>query len=129
MSPKRLKHKLTKDLLKIGLPVSYVDLEIRGYSKTKYGVCIPAKPPYIKSKVYIYPYYQRDSKVMFPYDFILYQAIHEMCHHLQFSDYSYIRVKGVMHDEEFWRLFNYYRDIAVNKRLLKGDIDYASFRL
>lgn len=113
MKPDRLKHKLTLDLRRLGLPVDEVSFEIRGYSKSKYGNYYPS---FITkdgvARVLIYPYIYENNEVMFPYSFLLSTAIHEMCHHLQYTNPAYVRLKGVMHDENFWILYNQYIESA-----------------
>ena len=54
------------------------------------------------------------------YASILETAIHELCHHIQYTDGSFVRIKGVMHDPQFWRLYNHYIDRATEYNLIGG---------
>lgn len=96
-----LKETLLSDLrMLVGDKVDTIsDIEFRPYSKTFYGKYLVNK-----QKVVIYPYETTDK--LSPYSNILNTAIHEVCHHLQYSDPSFVRLKGVMHNVEFWNMYH-----------------------
>lgn len=113
MSVDELRHRLLSDLREINLPVDEVDVFLRPYSKTFYGRYFPVyDDKEVRPKIYIYPYADESGNFL-PYDKILETVIHEFCHHIQYVS-GFVRVKGVMHDAEFWRLYNYYTSKAAS---------------
>lgn len=106
MTLDELQHRLLSDLRFIGLPVDDVEIFLRPYSKTYYGRYFPL---YDSAdglpKIYLYPY-EKNGEFM-PYDKIIDTAVHEFCHHLQYAS-GHKRIRGVMHDSQFWRLYNHY---------------------
>lgn len=91
----------------IGLPVVDVDIFIRPYSKTFLGRYFPvSNKSKEKAKIYIYPYKTVNS--LMDYSIIFETLVHEMCHHIQYKDPNFVRIKGVMHNPAFWNLYNYY---------------------
>lgn len=121
LSEEELYNRLVTDLKKLKLPVDEFKLVIRPYSKSFYGryFCAYNEKP---AEVRIYPYRTKNMKVMFSYSTILYHTIHEVCHHIQFSNPCYVRKKGVMHDPEFHRLLNRYVDKAEKLNLLVKEV-------
>lgn len=101
MTEKELFCRLTKDLSRINMPVDEVEISIRPYSKTYYGRYFPKS-----SRLFIYPY--ADDNLFMSYEKILINTIHEMCHHIQYTDPNFIRIRGIMHNPQFWRLYNHY---------------------
>lgn len=121
MSQEELKTRLLSDLSHINLPVDEVDLFIRPFSKTYYGRYFPVyDEKWTRPKIYVYPYENTDEDLM-NYDMILETAIHEFCHHVQYTSGSFVRNKGVMHDTQFWKLFNHYVDRAKKYQLIGGE--------
>ena len=104
MREEELQHKLLMDLSDLNLPTDEVSIEIRPYSKSYFGRYI------IKEKrILIYPYASKNGQ-LYSYNNILCTAIHEMVHHIQHQDPNFKRKKGVMHDTQFWRLYNHFLD-------------------
>lgn len=95
--------RLLRDLSAVGVPVDLFDLFIKDYSATYYG-CYRTKT----NRVYLYAYEDKDLTTMYNYDHMLEIALHEAVHAIQWHDASHIRVKGVMHDAEFWQAYNMY---------------------
>lgn len=125
MNHEELKTKLLSDLSLINLPVDEVNLFIRPFSKTYYGRYFPVyNEEEIMPKIYIYPYENKRGDLMH-YDLILETAIHEFCHHIQYASGSYERIKGVMHNPQFWKLYNLYHERAIKNRLIGGDLSSA----
>lgn len=125
MTQEELKTKLLSDLSQINLPVDEINLFIRPFSKTFYGRYFPVYDDNeIKPKIYIYPYENKRGDLMH-YDSILETAIHEFCHHIQYTSGSFVRNKGVMHNPQFWKLYNLYRDRAIRNELMEGDCSYV----
>lgn len=121
LSEEELHQRLVTDLSRLKLPVEEFEVVIRPYSKTLYGryyYAYNGRP----AEVRVYPYRTKNMKVMFSYSTILYHAIHETCHHLQFTNPSWVRKKGVMHDPEFYKLLNRYVDKAEELGLLVKEV-------
>lgn len=122
MSREELRTRLLSDLSHINLPVDEVDLFIRPFSKTYYGRYFPVyNDDEARPKVYIYPYENVEEDLM-DYSTILQTAIHELCHHLQYTNDSFVRLKGVMHDTQFWKLYNHYMSRAEKFQLIGGEV-------
>ena len=117
-----VKARLLSDLSMIGLPMNEVDLFIRPYSKTFYGRYYPVyDEDCVKPRVFVYPY-EEDGELM-DYNVILSSGgIHEMCHHIEYTDSSWVRLKGVAHDVKFWKLYSYYVMKAYRYGVLGGDL-------
>lgn len=120
MSKEELETRLLFDLSQINLPVYEVDLSLRPFSKTYYGRYFPVyDEKKVRPKIYIYPYENTNGDFM-KYDTILETSIHEFCHHIQYTSGSFVRNKGIMHDTQFWKLYNHYVERAKKFNLLGG---------
>ena len=122
---RELHHRLLSDLRKVGITVSF-DLELKPYSKTYYGRYDPNT-----NKVTLYVYEDKECSKMIQYEDLLQTLVHESIHCLQWSSKSFVRRKGVMHDAEFFRLFNKYSDRAKSILLLqevRNDRVHQSYR-
>lgn len=108
-----LKNRLLCDLKLLNLPVDEVDLEFRPFSKTYYGNYFPSCDEEITPRIWIYPYSNTVGNTL-PYSKILETGIHEMCHHIQYTNPNFKRIKGQMHDPQFWKLYNHYMNKAEN---------------
>lgn len=115
--------RLDSHLRELGLPVDEVDLLIRPYSSTYYGNYYPSLDPEVKPRIFIYPYSNKKGTALYPYSQILSTTIHEWIHHLQYRDPNFVRIKGVMHNPEFWRLYHQYMKQAYEKNLIAKE-DY-----
>lgn len=121
MSEEELVCRLTADLMKLKIPIEEVDLYIRPYSKTYYGRYFPSEDENVKKpRVFIYPYENKCGK-LYKYELILVNLIHEMAHHIQYTSSSFTRLKGVMHDPNFWKLNNRYLRRAVDFNMIGGE--------
>lgn len=121
LSREELHDRLEEDLKALNLPVEEFDLVIRPYSKCFYGRYFPAYEDK-RAEIRIYPYRTKNMKFMFSYSTVLYHTIHEVCHHLQYANPNYVRVKGVMHDPEFYRLLNRYEKKAIEMGLIIKEV-------
>lgn len=108
-----LYYRLLTDLRKVGITVSF-DLVLRPYSKTYYGRYDPNT-----NRVILYVYEDKERTQVTKYEELLMTLIHEAVHCLQWHDESFVRRKGVMHDAEFHRLFNMYKDKAKSILLMR----------
>lgn len=120
MSITELGHKLFYDLKDLKLPVDEVVIYLRPYSKTYYGRYFPTYDMDALPKIFIYPYENTQGDLMC-YTVILKTAIHELCHHLQYINPDFVRSKGVMHNTEFWKLYNFYVSKAIKLNMIGGD--------
>lgn len=115
-----LETQLREDLSKIGLDVKFT-LSLRPYSKSYYG-----RYDVANSTIIIYVQKTPNGE-MYSYEELLLTTIHEAIHCKQWHDPKYKRVKGVMHDLEFKRLYALYSNRARARILLREVIRYDSF--
>lgn len=117
MTLDELRHRLLTDLQSLSLPVDEVEIYIRPFSKTYYGRYFPTYDERsIPPKIYLYPY--EENGEFMSYSKILETVIHEFCHHIQYAN-GHTRVKGVMHDTQFWQLYNHY--VAKAQSVIGGE--------
>lgn len=102
-----LKQKLLNDLKTIGIDVEF-KLVLRPYSKTLFGRYNPKTREVV---VYVYKYPDRSE--MHSYEELLLTTIHEAVHCIQWSSKDFVRVKGIMHNPEFHRLYAFYKEEAL----------------
>lgn len=121
MTENELMTKFLSDLMFLRLPADEVDFKVRPYSKTFYGRYFPSCIDSVRARMFIYPY-ASDGSFM-DYDVILETGIHEMCHHLQFTNPNFREKKGVMHDPDFWKLYNHYVCKAISLGMLGEDVN------
>ncbi len=117
MCEKTLMTRLLSDMSSLGLPVCEVDVIFRPYSKTYYGRYYPSVNEATKAKIAIYPY-EIPGEFM-EYNHIVKTGVHEFTHHLQYTSGFYVRRKGIMHNQQFWELYNYYIDRAYRFGILE----------
>lgn len=117
---------LCSDLQRIGLlpikPIlgrNEVIIVLRPYSKTYFGRFVPKS-----NKIFIYVYKDIDMSCRYSYTKLLCTAIHEAVHAKQHNDVSFVRVLGIMHNEEFFRLYKYYINKAKSLGILKEEVAY-----
>ena len=119
MNQEELKTRLLFDLSQINMPIDEVDVFLRPFSKTYYGRYFPVYDEEdTRPKIYIYPYANTKGDLL-DYADILDTAIHEMVHHIQYTSGSFVRNKGVMHNTNFWKLYNHYIARAERYDILK----------
>lgn len=118
-----LYYRLVSDLRSLKLPVEEVELFIRPFSKTFYGRYFPSHDSVEKPRIFIYPFTNKNNEECYSYSHLLSTAIHEMIHHIQYTNSSFVRYKGVMHNTQFWQLYNHYmnRAIKLNKMEVKSN--------
>lgn len=121
MTEEELYNRLHCDLQLLRLPVDEVSLSFRPFSKTYYGRYFPVHDRVdILPRIFIYPYEDTKGNFM-PYDMILRYTVHEFCHHIQYVDKNFERLKGVMHDTKFWQLYNHYVSRAVDMEIIEDE--------
>ena len=124
MSQEELQTQLLSDLSLLNLPIDEVDWSIRPFSKTLYGRYFPVhNDSKMNPRIFIYPYENKKGELL-SYEKIIDTAIHEMCHHIQYTSGSFVRKVGVMHDTQFWKLYNHYIERAKKYQLIGGEVQY-----
>lgn len=108
-----LYHRLLRDMNAIGIPTSFT-LELKGFSKTYFGRYDPNS-----DKVTVYVFENKSCTKRYEYQDILLTCIHEAVHAIQWHDKSFVRRRGVMHNADFYRLYNMYADKAKSILLLR----------
>lgn len=108
---------LRNDLLKIGLVVDF-NLSLRRYSKSYFG-----RYDINTSTIILYVHKTPEGE-MYSYEDLLLTTIHEAIHCLQWHDPKYKRVRGVMHDLEFKRLYALYSNRAKARILFREVLSY-----
>lgn len=108
-----LYHRLIRDMKRVGIPIDFT-LELKSFSKTYFGRYDPNS-----NKITVYIYEDKSHTSMYSYVDILMTCIHEAVHSIQWHDESFVRRKGVMHDADFFRLYNHYSDKAKSILLLR----------
>jgi len=108
-----LYHRLLKDMESIHIPTDFT-LELKGFSKTYFGRYDPNS-----NKVTVYICENKSCTKIYDYQDILLTCIHEAVHAMQWHDESFVRRRGVMHDADFYRLYNMYSDRAKSLLLLR----------
>ena len=76
-------------------------LVVKPYSKTCHGRYYPET-----DKLIVYLYEDPECTRERNYEDLFRTVLHEMAHHLQHHDPYFIRVRGVMHNEQFYRLLS-----------------------
>lgn len=94
-----LRGQLIKDLQAVGVNTSIFDLYVKEYSKTYFGVYRPQT-----NRIYVFAL--TDDGKQYPYPFLFSTALHEAVHAIQYHDPRYVRYSGVMHDEEFYTIYD-----------------------
>lgn len=108
-----LYHRLLSDMVSIGIPTDFT-LELKGFSKTYFGRYDPNS-----NKVTVYVCENKSCTKRYSYEDILLTCIHEAVHAIQWHDKSFVRRRGVMHNADFYRIYNMYSDKAKSLLLLR----------
>ena len=104
---------LLKDIKALEIRLDFC-LELKSFSKSYRGRY------FIRTqKVVLYVFEDKSCITLRPYKEILKSCIHEVVHHLQYTDRCYKRIKGIMHNEAFWGLYEHYHDLAQSSGLLE----------
>jgi hypothetical protein len=98
----RLAHRLKNDLNKIGLEL-YCPVVIKDYSLTYYGYYNIRK-----DEVVLFLYTDPKRKYWIDYSELLEVAIHELIHCKYYKVDKRKRYKGIIHDAEFLKQYNFY---------------------
>ena len=115
-----LHHRLLTDLRRVGIADKF-ELNLRPYSKTYYGRYDPNQ-----NRITLYVFEDKECTKLMKYKDLLLTLVHEAVHCIQWNDPTFIRRKGVMHDAEFYRLYNSYSD-RVKSLLLLQEVRHDRF--
>ena len=113
-----LEMKLRNDLLKVGLDVDF-NLSIRPYSKSYFG-----RYDVVTNTIILYVQKIKGGD-MYSYEELLLTTLHEAIHCKQWLDPKFKRVKGVMHNPEFHKLYALYSNRARARVLFKEVSSHA----
>ena len=113
MTEAELKEKLVKDFKKLKIKADF-DLVIKGYSSKFFGRYNPNNK---RLFLYIYPY--PEQTFMYPYEEIFLTFLHEVCHCIQHNDHTFVRVKGIMHNKDFYALYDGLVQKAIKSKIIK----------
>lgn len=114
-----LAYRLFKDLEDMGIDIQFT-LQLKEYSKCYYGRYNPKT-----RAVTLYVYKDKEKREMFSYEHLLETLLHEVVHDIQWNNGEYVRRKGVMHDPEFYQIFNLYKD-RMKAILLMREVRYGT---
>jgi len=110
---RKLYKKLLSDLEKLGIPQNF-NLILKDYSKNFLGRYNPNNKNLI---LYVYPY--KKGVYMYPYEELYKTFIHEVVHSIQHNNPSFIRVKGIMHNKEFYKIYDDIIQKSYDLKILK----------
>ena len=115
MSIDELRTKLLNDLRALNINTDGMTLVVKPYSKSFYGRYYPKD-----NRIFLYAYKDPERTCMYPYNQLMKTLLHEVVHFIQWNDPEYVRVKGIMHNEEFYRIYNslerqYKRKVMMNR--------------
>lgn len=108
--PMSFEGKLLKDLKALHLDKKSIgdyELVLKKFSVSFYGRYVASS-----HKAVVYVYRDVECKHQREYSGLLSSVIHELTHHIQHTDPKYIRRKGVMHNKNFWFIYNSYIEKA-----------------
>lgn len=113
----KIRNLLQHDLRVLGIDATGFELVLRPYSKTYYGRYMPKY-----KRVIVYVYADIYLENLYPYETIFSTVLHEVVHHIQWSDPLFERVKGVMHNADFYNIYNrLMRRHKIYKSVNRGD--------
>lgn len=107
-----VQHKLYKDLSKIGIYLNS-NLKIKNYSKTQWGNYNPNT-----DTITIYVFAEKECMTLIEYGELFKTLLHEYVHSLEWGSSNWLRLKGVMHDPLFHRMYNYLENISVKAGII-----------
>jgi hypothetical protein len=94
-----MERRLRRDMERAGMPCPF-SIEVRGYSARYFG-----KYSHSRRAAVLYACRSRDGALLYPYRDIFLTLVHEWVHYIQYSDPSFVRYRGVMHDARFWEIY------------------------
>lgn len=114
-----LRDRIRHDLKALGIDTESFELVLKPYSKTYYGSYVLEK-----KRVILYVFEDSERTTLFSYESLFSTAVHEVVHHIQWSNPEWKRVKGIMHDAEFYKTYNrLLRKHRIYSIVKRGDFD------
>lgn len=99
MTFKYLSARLLSDARRVGIDTTSLSLHIKPYSKMRWGTYNPKD-----NSITLYVFLNEKGKLP-QYKKLLAFFIHECVHYTQWNDPEFIRYKGIMHNAEFYSLY------------------------
>lgn len=109
-----LKNLMLSDLKKVGVNLEKDILVLKPFSKTMYGNYKPRN-----NKITLYVYDDIEKKKLYAYNFLFDTLLHEVTHYLQWNDKNFKREKNVMHNKEFYNIYNNLIALSIERRIIK----------
>lgn len=110
-----LKDRLESDLKSLGL-LDVADIELDFYNKNYEGHYYPDR-----NLVRVYAFYDKMLKTPYSYDYLFRNILHELAHSIQYNSPGFVRYAGIMHNEDFWKIYNKLVNFAVKKGVVCSD--------
>lgn len=117
-----LHNRLIKDIKSLGIDVNF-ELVLKSFSKVYFGNYRPDV-----NRITLYVYQDEECTILYPYKEILITLLHEAVHCIQSHDPDWVRYKGVMHDSQFYRIFEFYK-AKLNKTLFFQEVKNAKVKV
>jgi hypothetical protein len=115
-----LKKELLHDITSIGLTMSF-ELCLKDYSKSKFGIYNPSN-----NRITLYVNEDAECSSLYSYESLLMTLVHECIHCKQWSNPTFKRKKGIMHDVEFKQLYADYSSRARARLIFKEVVSELS---
>lgn len=106
--------KIYRDLDSIGINMR-LPLILRSYSKRRWGYY-----DILKDEIVIYVFSDPTCSRLTHYNILFRIILHEYVHALQHKSSNWRRYKGIMHDVEFWQIYNNLVNLAVERGIIYG---------
>ena len=110
----KLLKKIHKDLEIIGINMRS-PLILRRYSKRRWGYY-----DVLKDEIVVYVFSDMLCTRLTHYNILFRIVLHEYTHLLQHKSSNWVRYKNVMHDVQFWQIYNNLVDLAVERGIIYG---------
>lgn len=101
MTEEEIRNSLLRDLIALNIDVKGFEIVLKPYSKSYYGRYMPKY-----KRVIVYLYEDIELQKQYSYEEIFSTVLHEVVHHIQWSKPDFERVKGVMHNADFYNIYN-----------------------
>ena len=101
-----VKGRFNKDLSAMGISMS-TGLALKSYSKSQWGNYNPNN-----DTITIYIFAEKECITLINYEELFKTLLHEYVHSVEWNAKNWTRLKGVMHDPLFFRIYNHLIDVA-----------------
>lgn len=110
-----VRRRFMRDLNTMGIDLNS-ELVLRSYSKTQWGNYDPNT-----DRISIYVFQEKGCITLIPYSTLFKVLLHEYVHSLEWKSSVWVRLKGVMHDPLFYRIYNHLLDVSVKVGVLSEE--------